>query len=163
MRTTALSLCLALAPAAAFADACETVIAALGKFAAAPAVHQTISMVDQPPIQMVAIGDAMYVDPGKGAWMKLPLQPGGRAAMMQDVMPDATALKDCHEAGTENIEGAAMTVYEFLPPSFAGEVPQPQKLWIGDADGLPHRMTAIADGKPMEMTVSYEGVTAPVE
>lgn len=162
MRMTALTIACALAPAVAQADACGTVTAALEKLAAAPAAHQTISMGDRPPMQMIALGDAMYVDQGEGGWMKLPLKPGMRASMMQEAIPDATALKECGTAGSDVIDGLAMTIYRYLPPSFAGETPQPQQLWIGDADGLPYRMTTTSEGKPMEMTVRYQGVTAPL-
>ena len=162
MRMTALPILCALVPGAAWASACDTVTDALGRLAAAPAVHQTISMGDRPQMQLIALGEAMYVDQGEGGWMKLPLQAGMRATMMQQAIPDPSALKDCRAAGADAIDGQAMTVYQYLPPSFAGEVPQPQKLWIGDADGLPYRMTTAAEGRPMEMTVRYQDVSAPL-
>lgn len=159
---TALALFLALAPGLALADDCETVKAALDRLAAAPAIHQTVTMGDEAPMQLVALGDTMYIDQGTGAWMKVPLQPGMRAQMMAQALPDATALSDCRQGGTEEIAGVATTIYEYMPPSFGGEAPQAQKLWIGDADGLPYRMTSMADGKPMAMTVVYDGVVAPM-
>lgn len=162
MRTTALSLLLALAPAAALADACETVRAAYERLAAAPAVHQTIRVADWPPMQMVVLADAMYVDQGSGAWMEVPVQPGMRAAMLQEVVPDAATLKDCRETGSEEVAGVATTIYQYLPPSFAGETPSPQTLWVGDGDGLPYRMTMESERQAMEMTLVYDGVTAPV-
>jgi len=162
MRAAAFSLLLAAAPAAAFADACETVRAAFEKLATAPAVHQTVAIADMPTMQMVIVGDAMYVDQGAGTWMKVPVNPGLRAQMLQETVPDASALKECREAGAEAISGVAATVFEYLPPSFAGETPAPQKLWIGDADGLPYRMITVSAGKSMEMTISYAGVTAPI-
>ena len=73
--------------------------------------------------------------------------------------PRSSALKDCRAAGADAIDGLAMTVYRYVPPSFAGEVPQAQKLWIGDADGLP-----LSDDRrpraPMEMTV-HDGAPLP--
>jgi len=93
----------------------------------------------------------------------VPSPPGGRAAQLQTVMPDASALSDCREAGSEEVGGTATTVYEYLPPSFAGETPQAQKIWIGDADGLPYRMTTVVEGTPMEMSIVYEGVVAPTQ
>lgn len=161
MRTTTLTLLLAVAPAAAFADACETVKAAFDRLAAAPSVHQTISMPGQAPMQMVVVGGAMYVDPGEGAWMTIPVDPAMRRQMMAQTIPDAAALKDCRETGTEDLGGIATTIYAYLPPSMAGEAPEPQQVWIGAADGLPRRMTTTVEGEPMEMTIVYEGVTAP--
>lgn len=161
MRIAMLSLLLALPPAAALADACQTVKAAFDKLAAAPAVAQTISMPGMAPMRMVALPDAMYIDQGAGSWTKLPMEPGMRAEMLAQAAPDASVLSDCAEAGAEALEGVATTVYAYTPPSFAGETPEPQRLWIGDADGLPYRMTTTVDGEPMEMTIRYEGVTAP--
>lgn len=161
MRITTLVLLLAAAPAAAFADACETVKAAYDRLAAAPAVHQTITMPAQRPMQMVVVDGAMYVDPGQGTWMTIPMDPAMRQQMMAQTIPDAAALRDCREAGAEDLGGLATTIYEYLPPSMAGETPQPQRVWIGDADGLPRRMTTTAEGGAMEMTIVYEDVVAP--
>lgn len=160
---TALSLLLALAPAAALADACDTVKASFDRLATAPAVHQTMAIEGMPPMQLVAIGDNMYMSQDGSSWMQVPLPPGGRAAQMETVMPDASALSDCREAGSEDIGGTATTIFEYLPPSFAGETPSPQKLWIGDADGMPYRMTTVVDGTAMEIGMVYEGVVAPIQ
>lgn len=162
MRITALLL--ALAPATAWADACQdTVKAAYDALAKVPAVAQTLTMEGTPTIRMITVGDTLHLDQGEGTWTRVPLQPGMRQQMMQQTLPDASALGACATVGSEALEGAAMTVYQYLPPSIAGETPSPQKLWIGDADGLPHRMTTEQAGKPMEMTITYEGVTAPAD
>lgn len=161
MRSVALSLLLALPPAAALADACETIKAAFDRLAAAPAVAQTVKLGDMPPMRMVALADTMYVDRGTGDWTSIPLEPGTRAQMLAAAVPDALALKDCAEAGHEAVGDVAATAYTYIPPSFAGETPVEQKLWIGDADGLPYRMTTESDGQPLEMTIRYDGVTAP--
>ena len=165
MRPTLLPLALlALAPAGtALADACETVKAAYDRLAAAPAVAQTVTMAGMPAMRMVTIGDTLYMDPGQGTWTTVPLQPGMRAEMMAETVPDASALTGCREVGSETLDGAAMTVIEYTPPAIDGTAMAPQTVWIGADDGLPHRMTAVQDGEPFEMRIGYEGVTAPVE
>ena len=50
----------------------------------------------------------------------------------QSALPDATALSDCRQGGTEEIAGVATTIYEYMPPSFGGEAPQAQKLWMDE-------------------------------
>ncbi len=159
-----LTLLLALAPVAALADDCQDAVkAAYDKLAAAPAVKQTATIPGTPTLQMVMIGDILYMDRGDGQWTKLPLQPGMRAEMMQDTIPDASELTECRVVGKDAVDGADMTVYQYVPPQLMDETPGPQQLWIGVADGLPHRMTSEQDGQSLEMTMTYEDVKAPVE
>jgi hypothetical protein len=161
MRIAALALFVsAAASGPALAGACDDVKAAFDRLAAAPQVRQTIRMGDMPPMRMVALETALYLDQGEGTWVTLPLQPGARAEMMAQTMPDASALRDCREAGSEQVEGIDTTIFVFLPPSFGGEPPTLQRLWVGE-DGRPYRMETTVDGGPMEMTMAYEGVTAP--
>lgn len=162
--TAALLLTLGLAPVAAMADDCQTTVKdAYDKLAIAPAVRQVMTMQGSQTMQMVVLGDTLYMDQGEGGWMKMPLQPGMRQQMLQQTLPDASVLAECKELGGETIEGAAMTVYQYVPPSIAGETPTPQKVWIGDDDGLPHRMTIEQGDAPMQMTLGYDGVTAPIQ
>jgi hypothetical protein len=160
---TVLALLLALAPAAALADACDTVKASFERLATAQAVQQTMSIANMPPMQVISIGEEMYMSQDGSSWMKLPPQPGGRAASMQAMIPESSALSDCRETDSEDIGGTATTIYEYLPPSFAGETPSVQKLWIGDADGMPYRMTTVVDGTALEIGMVYEGVVAPIQ
>lgn len=162
MRLTIPTLALAaLAPAAAVADACDTVKAAYDALAAAPAIAQTMTMAGAPTMRMVTMGDTLYIDEGAGTWTKMALPVGARAQMMASVLPDAAALKDCVEAGTETLDGAEMTVIEYTPPAIGGIEQGPQKVWI-DAEGRPRRMISVEAGA-LDMTISYQDVTAPVE
>lgn len=152
------------AAAPARADDCATIYKALTDLASAPAVAQTIALAGQAaPMRSVAIGDAFYTNDGTG-WTKLPLMPGGRLGMLQAMAPDSSSLTDCVSLGSETVDGRATTVYSYVPPvpkgmeGLAG-AGGPQKLWIGDADGLPYRMKA----ETTEMTMTYEGVVAPAE
>ena len=161
-----LALCLlALGAAApARADDCATVYKALTDLAAVPAVAQTIAMAGmEAPMRSVAIGDALYTNDGAG-WTKLPLAPGGRLGILTSMVPDSSSLKDCTDLGGETVEGRATTVYSYVPPvpkgmeGLAG-AGDPQKLWIGDADGLPYRM----ETGETKMSMTYEGVVAPIQ
>ena len=150
-------------PESALAGPCDDVKTAYDRLAVAPAVAQTVTMTGMPPMRMVTIGDTLYMDQGEGTWITVPLQPGMRAEMMAKTVPDASALSGCSEVGSETLDGAAMTVIEYTPPPMEGMAPAPQKVWIGAEDGLPYRMTSVQDGEPFEMSIGYEGVTAPVE
>lgn len=161
-----LALCvLALGAAApARADDCATVYKALTDLAAVPAVAQTIAMAGlAAPMQSVAIGDAVYANDG-GGWKKMPLAPGGRVGILKSMVPDSASLKDCTNLGAESVDGRATTVYRYVPPVPKGMeglpgAGDPQKLWIGDADGLPYRM----ETGTTKMSMAYEGVVAPIE
>jgi hypothetical protein len=163
MRPAVLPLALfALAPAgAALADACETVKDAYDRMAAAPALDQTMRMEGMPEMRMITAEGKIFMNAGDGTWQTMPLDPAMRAEMMASIVPDAAALTGCAELGPETLDGVAMTVFEYTPPAFGGVQGGPQKVWIGDEDGLPHRMTAVEEGMSMEMTVVYEGVVPP--
>lgn len=167
MRHPALPLALlaAIPSSPAWADACATVKAAYDKLATAPAYRQSVAMEGTPPMQLVMIGDVLYItqDATKaGGWTKMPMAPGMRAQMMQQTVPDAAALTDCREVGPDTLDGAAMTVLEYRPPPIEGLDGGLQSIWIGEADGLPHRMKAVQDGKPIEVDLAFDGVTAPI-
>ncbi len=152
---------LSLGAGPAAADACQTVLEAYVALSKAPTYRQVVATPDAPPMEMVTVGDTLFVK-DEGAWAKLPLQPGMREQMMSQIMPDAAALKNCEELGTETLEGIATTIYGYEPPPMEGvSATGPQKVWIGE-DGLPRRMTAEQDGGAVEITLSFDGVTAPI-
>lgn len=154
---------LAALPAGASADdACTTVKAAFDRLATVPAYRQTVAMPGMPVIRSVSIGDVMYLDQGDGAWRTVPLAPGMREQMMASVLPDAAALEGCGVVGTETLDGIETTVVVYTPPPIGGMAQGPQKVWIADGDGLPRRMTAEMEGGALEVTIAYDGVTAPV-
>ncbi len=145
----------------ASADACQTVLDAYTALSKAPAYRQTVSGPGAPPMELVAVGDTLYMQDGE-SWTKLPLQPGMRAQMMADIVPEAAALSDCVELGSETVDGVDATIYGYQPPPIEG-VPGmgPQKVWIG-ADGLPRRMTAEGDDGTLEVRLSFDNVTSPI-
>lgn len=151
----------ALAPATAWADACqETVRAAFGALARVGAVDQTTTIEGMPTIRSITVGNTLYLDQGAGHWTKVPLQPGMR---QKQPLPDAATLTGCAKVGRETLGGAHMTIYQYRPraPARARSEPALQTVWIGDADGLPHRMMTEQEGRPMVTTMVYKGVTAP--
>jgi len=154
------ALAAALVPAAALADACETVKAAYDRFAAAPAYRQSVSLEGTGTVELVMIGDAMHMQDGSGEWTTLSLEPGMRAQMMEATIPDASALADCRELGAETLDGRETTVFEYVPPAMEGVDQGPQKVWV-DADGLPRRMTAVQEGSAVDVRIAYEDVSAP--
>lgn len=153
------ALVLVLASAAARADDCAPVLAAYGKLAEVPAYRQIIAMAGQAGMETVAVGDVLYVK-ADGEWTKAPLPPGGRKQFMQQAIGGVDGIKSCAAAGADAIGGVAMTVHAYDPPAMGGFNTGRQKVWVGDADGLPHRM-ATEDGSTT-VEIIYEGVVAPM-
>lgn len=153
----------ALLPIPAFADDCAPIYKAFEALSVAPSVSQTIATPDMPPMRSVIIGDTLYAHDGT-KWVKIVLKAGGRMGMLKQFVPDAGSLKDCALTGADTIDGKAMTTYAYVPPTpegmeaFAPKDPN-QKLWVGDDDGLPYRMTA----EGTEVTISYDKVEPPVQ
>lgn len=149
-------------PGIARADDCAVIYSAFESLAAAPSYSQSVAMVDMPAIKAIVIGETIYAHDGS-KWTKLGLKAGGRAGMLAQFVPGPGSLKDCRSAGADEVDGKAMTTYTYVPPvpegmeQFAPKDPA-QKLWIGDADGLPYRMTA----EGMEVSFSFEAVAPPM-
>jgi hypothetical protein len=142
------------------ADVCAAVADAYGRLAAVQAYRETVSMPNLVTLEMVAIGDMLYVKQGLD-WQKVPLEPGMRAKMIKRIIPDAASLKACAAAGTETIDGQAMAIYDYTPPAVEGiGDPGPQRVWIGAGDGLPHRL--LAERQKADIRLSFDGVKAPI-
>lgn len=155
--TLSAALVLTLSPAAAYADDCAPIAAAYAKLAEVPAYRQVIALAGGEGAETVAIGDTLYVKSG-GEWQRMDLPPGGRRQTVMQFL-DKDALKGCAVAGADTLNGAAMTKYGYEPPVMGGFPMSRQTLWIGDADGLPHRMAS--DDGSTTVDISYEGVVAP--
>lgn len=148
-----------LAPAAAHADDCAPIVAAYTKLSEVPAYRQVIALAGGQSAETVAIGDTLYVKSGSPDWQRMDLPPGGRRQTVMQFL-DKDALKGCAAAGADTLNGAAMTKYGYEPPVMGGFTTARQTLWIGDADGLPYRMTS--DDGSATVEISYEGVVAPM-
>ena len=82
---------LLLGAGSASADACQTVLDAYTALSKAPAYRQTMSTPGEAPMELVTVGDTLYMKEGTG-WTKLPLRPGMREQMMaflRDELPEA--------------------------------------------------------------------------
>lgn len=156
--------CLALgvlAPGVVLADDCDTVVAAYRKLADQAAVHQVARMADGSTLEMIAVGDDLYLSGAQG-WNKMPGGGAQRRQMMAETLSKDAPPTNCHVVGPETIDGVATTQYSYTPPATEGQPSGDQQVWIGDADGLPHRMRAVAPGgKEMLMALKYDGVVAP--
>jgi hypothetical protein len=153
---------LVLGPGIARADDCAAIYAAFEALAKAPSYTQTITMADMSAMKAIVIGETVYAHDGS-EWTKISLKSGGRADILAQFVPNAGSLKDCRSAGADEVEGKAMTTYSYVPPvpegmeKFAPKDPK-QQVWIGDADGLPYRMTA----EGMVVAISFEPVAPPM-
>ena len=162
-RLVALSMVLAAAalPSPARADDCAAIYQAYEKLSTAPSYASVVTVKDKGTIRSIVIGDTFYVQKGS-EWVKIPIKPGGRLAMMKSFVADAASLEDCRQVGTDQLDGRSMTAYSYAPPVPKGKEGQAgaggaQKLWVG-ADGLPYRMSTAQ----LDMTISYDDVTAPI-
>lgn len=156
-----LPLVLAAVPAASQAGEaeCQAVVAAFTRLAEAPAYRQTVTLPGVGTMAMATIGDTLYAE-ADGAWTKLPLRPGGRKEMMQQII-GTRPLENCEAAGSETVDGVATAIFAYRVPPIEGISPEPsdQRVWIADADGLPVRMVS-ADGT--EVSLSFAPFDPPV-
>jgi len=142
------------------ANDCQTIYEAYEALSKAPAYRQTMAFAGVPPMELIVIGDAIYMKPGPN-WQKLPVDPGTRASMQKQTMPSAAALKDCSRVGTETVRGQPATIYQYTPPPMEGAGPLgPQRVWIGTTSGLPLRMTS--QQETTDVNLFYENVVAPI-
>lgn len=161
-----LSLCCAFGvflPAAAMADDCAVVLGAYTKLADISTVRQTARMANGSTLEMIAVGDDLYLS-GPTGWKKMPGGGAERRKTMTAALSEKEKPTNCRALGAEVIDGVATTEYAYTPPPSPNAPSGEQQVWIGDADGLPHRMRAAAPGgQAMEMVLTYEGVTAPAQ
>lgn len=138
---------------------CQAVVAAFTRLAEAPAYRQTMKLPGVGTMEMAAIGETLYIA-ADGKWSKLPLRPGGRKEIMQQII-GSRPLANCEAAGSETVDGVATTVLAYRVPPIEGLTDQPsdQRVWVGDADGLPLRMVS-ADGT--EVSLSFAPFDPPV-
>ena len=157
-RLSAATLAIALQSSAAFANDCDTVLAAFRLLTTVPAYEQTITMDKDARMRARIIGDVMYIQQGD-AWQKMPLQQDMRQKMLDSMVPDAQSLQDCKQVATEPYNGTPSTAFDYVVPEVekmqagAGH----QRLGVGGADGLPY---GVVSGKT-SVTFTYADVTAP--
>ena len=148
-----------LAPALSLANECQTVADAYAALGKAPAYRQTVTMGGKPLAELIVVGDTIYNKSKKG-WTAMDVGAGGRVAMQKKALPDAASLRDCARVGPDTFAGTDAVMYDYTPPAVEGlgEL-GPQRVWIGTADGLPHRMTSVQS--KTDVSLSFDSVTAP--
>lgn len=146
-----------LQPHIAQANECQIIVDAYAAMAKQPAMSETIQLKDQPPMEMRIVGNDMYMNDGT-SWTKMPASTGMRDQMMKQMMPDANALENCKDAGSETINGIETSAYDYFIPSvekmMAGT--GQQRVFIG-SDGLPYAMRSGGT----DVTITYKDVVAP--
>ncbi|MBX3569332.1 MAG: hypothetical protein KF914_14830 [Rhizobiaceae bacterium] len=160
MRSIAVALVLmsGASPAWAGSDECRLIEAAYLRLAEVPAYQQIIDQEGADPMESIAIGETLYVKIS-GTWSKMSLKAGGRQQIMKQLF-DSASVTDCRSAAAEDIDGIAATVYDYTLPPIEGlsGKPSQQRVWIGQDDGLPHRM----DTEGMKITIKVGDMTAPI-
>lgn len=144
--------------APALAANCEPVLAAFRALASRDTYAQIVTMGDGSVVETRVLPGAMYVKDGD-QWDSLPAGPEMRKQMLDRLIPDASALKNCKIVGSETSGGVATTVYDYVMPGLEALMAGAgtQQLSIRDSDGLPQVLRS-AD---TDVVLTYEGVVPP--
>lgn len=114
-------------------------------------------------VEQVVLGDVVYASsPASGRWVKLPLTAADRRSLSSAVV--AHPPRDCHEEGAADLQGAPMRVYAYrqdLPGRDGAASLAQGRLWVGAADGRPHRYEGRHGEVRVVLTIEYDGVTPP--
>lgn len=148
--------------ATAWADECPAVAKSIMAVQALPGFHQKVTLTPEgkPPteMEMITLGDAVYMKFADKPWRKQALTAAARkemtATMMKTMMPT-----DCTIVGSETIDGVPTTIYSFQQPNAAkkGELID-IKMWVAQSDGLPRKSLS----KISATTFSYDNLAAPI-
>lgn len=147
---------ISLAPA--LAANCQPVLDAFRALASRDTYAQIITMSDGSVVETRVLPGAMYVKDGD-QWDSLPGGPEMRKQMLDQLIPDASALKNCEMQGSEALGGVATTVYSYVLPELEAVMAGAgtQRVLIRDGDSLPQVLRS-AD---TDVVFTYEGVVAP--
>lgn len=144
--------------APASAGDCEPILEAFRALAARDTYAQTVTMGDGTVVEMRVLPDAMYMK-SDGAWESMPGGPDMRKQVLDQIVPDASALTDCEHAGSETVGDVATTAYDYVIPDLEAMMAGAgtHRLLIRDVDGLPQVLRSAGT----EVVISYDGVVAP--
>jgi hypothetical protein len=109
-------------------------------------------------MEMITLGDAVYMKFGDKAWRKQAITAAARkettATMMKTMAPT-----DCTVAGSETVAGVPTTIYAFQQPDVRSKGQMLDvKMWIANSDGLPRKSLSNISAT----TFSYDNITAPI-
>jgi hypothetical protein len=147
---------------AALADECPAVMKSFLAVQALPGFHQKITLTPEgkpaTEMEMITLGDAVYVKFGDKPWRKQAVTAAARQEMTATMMK-TMAPTDCTIVGHETIDGVSTTIYSFQQPNALkkGEMID-VKMWIATGDGLPRK----ALSKISATTFSYDNLAAPI-
>lgn len=175
MRHPWMTVLLALAmTASAAATPADDLMHAADKFAAVKTFHATmtagkrVSEIDyaapdrwhmtMPPSDSYVIGSTVYVKAG-GSWMKLPL-PGMQA--MTDQLRTPAQIREHIASLTIVDQGTDSDGHKYAYDTSSNGYTAHVVMWIGLADGLPHKMLVTPQGKGSPVTVVYSRYNEPI-
>lgn len=146
-------------PAAAD-DTCNTIFDSYTRLSEVPGYRQTVTLKGAVIAEQVMVGNDLYSKDGD-AWSKQSIGEGTRKALQTSLMPTAEALRDCAAGAVEPVDNVQARQYSYsMPPvNGVGDL-GPQRVWIGEEDGLPHRLVSEKQGT--ETSVRYNDIKPPL-
>lgn len=110
--------------------------------------------------EMIMIGKDMYIQ-GGGRWMRMPNSTGQALPNLRQYFDEKglTTLQDVRYVGDETLDGRPMHIYSYHNSQTNANMPLPfsSKIWVGSADGLPHKIEVTYEqGQMKTMTITYD-------
>ena len=143
--------------APALADDCGPLFDAIAKTARTPHTATITRVEDGKAItsRMVQTKDRKYIEVnGEWRWMPIPADLEQQLKEMRE-----TTKITCRKLGSEEVDGQPTTVYTTRVVDL--DQVSENELWLG-ADGLPVKITSMAEGKTFTSILDYKHVRAPV-
>jgi hypothetical protein len=154
----AATLLLALCGAAA-ADECDAVIKSFVSAQALPGFDEKTTLTPEgkpaSAMEVLTLGDAVYMKIGDRPWRKQVITAAARQDMNKKLMA-TMGPTGCAVAGNETVGGVSTTIYAYRQ-SIGGKSID-VKVWVGDSDGLPHKMLS----KASSASFAYDTIVAPI-
>jgi len=142
------------------ANSCAEVLTALMGLGAAPSFHWSMSASSPKrrfPLkrEQIVLGDNVFLTPDEGRWMRSHVTLAEREAKMRNELAQ-TPPGDCRLDGREIRDGMPMHIISYSQNS------RDKRIWIGDADGLPHYFISSEPPVSVTMRVQYTDVQSPL-
>ena len=127
---------------------------------------------EQGTSEFIIIGREMYMKVGD-RWQKMPATTERSVPNLRNLFNEEglKSLQDVKYNGPDTVDGMPMYVYSYRNSVTSANAPYPftSKIWVGAADGLPHKIEVTYEqGQLRSMTVVYDletpvSVEAPVK
>jgi len=110
--------------------------------------------------EIMMIGKDMYMQFG-GHWQKIPNTNGSTMPNLRQYFDEEglKLLKDVKYEGDDTVDGMPAHVYSYHNNQVNSNMPFPftSKIWVGSADGLPHKIEVTYEqGQMKNMTINYD-------